>query len=338
METAPSPRQPPLGRTRRCPPAAPEAGPRSGPSVARCAPTAPVTGVAAEVPAGRPAPQSRCGRRPIASHVGERSLADRAEAHGRISARGETADEIDEGCVSRQACVTTRARPARGASRVPPVEVGVGVEAVQRHDRRCAEWRQGGAVSRTALIVPRPASATRTTRSGARAAQQGETVAVGGQGRTQPARRLDQTDVDRRSGPGNSAMRSPIVKGGRPQTPRPPSVAPSAISYQRCGGQTCSGGSPVAAPSTAASRAAGSSPGSKDCAGLRAATCRPAGAEVGQEAGGDPCLADVGPGADHGDHAAGTHAGQSATGGGRAGVTGVLGRSGQAGSAPVTTG
>ena len=41
-------------------------------------------------------------------------------------------------------------------------------------------------------------------------------------------------------------------------------------------GRPRSGGSPVAAPSTAASRPAGSSSGSKDCAGLRAATCRPA--------------------------------------------------------------
>ena len=49
-----------------------------------------------------------------------------------------------------------------------------------------------------------------------------------------------------------------------------------ATSYQRCGGQTTSGGSPLAAPSTAASRVAGSSSGSKDCAGLRAATCKPA--------------------------------------------------------------
>ncbi len=66
-----------------------------------------------------------------------------------------------------------------------------------------------------------------------------------------------------------------MVKGGRPSASAAMGGAIGA-SYQRCGGQTSSGGSPVAAPSTAASRPAGSSSGSKDCAGLRAATRKPA--------------------------------------------------------------
>ncbi len=106
-----------------------------------------------------------------------------------------------------------------------------------------------------------------------------------------------------------------MVKGGRPSETAAMTGA-IATSYQRCGGQTTSAGSPVAAPRTAASRVAGSSSGSKDCAGFLAATCKPAVRSSVSRRAATHRLSDVGPRADHGNNPAGTHADQRAAGAG----------------------
>ena len=129
--------------------------------------------------------------------------------------------------------------------------------------------------SRTALIVPSPASATSRTKSGPRSAKV-SAVPILGQRREEPAGGLDQPHVDR-DRPGRPAqLRHEVVDGeGRAAQRRRRHGGAIATSYQRWGGQTSSAGSPVAAPSKAASRPARSSEGSKDCAGLRATTRRP---------------------------------------------------------------
>ena len=130
-------------------------------------------------------------------------------------------------------------------------------------------------VSRTALIVPSPASATSTTRSGSstpHSKRQSPSAASGE--RTPPAVSTRPTSTWS-CGHRSSCTRSATANGGRP---RASAAIGGAIgtSYQRCGGHTTPGGSPLAAPRTCASRSAGSSAGSKDCAGLRAATVTPA--------------------------------------------------------------
>ena len=98
-------------------------------------------------------------------------------------------------------------------------------------------------------------------------------VAVAGQRRPHAAGRLDEPDVDAaRATPSRPPARRWSGPDGRGR--RRPSAAPSATSYQRCGGQTVVGASPVAAAETRRRRWV-RSPGSNDWAGLRAATGRP---------------------------------------------------------------
>ena len=138
-------------------------------------------------------------------------------------------------------------------------------------------------VSRTALIVPRPASATSNTTSGSSAthrARQSPSAAKGERNppavSTSPTSTTSAASVpSAASGQRNSDRRSWMVNDGRPSDSAAMGGA-MGISYQRCDGQTCSAGSPLAAPRSAASRVAGSSSGSKDCAGFRAATRKPA--------------------------------------------------------------
>ena len=117
------------------------------------------------------------------------------------------------------------------------------------------------------------------------------------------------------AGQRTSATRSSMVKGGRPSTSAAIGGA-IAVSYQRCGGQTTSAGSPVAAPRTAASRAGGVVVGIEGLRRLAGGHLQARGAKFGQQTGGNPCLADVGPRADDGNHSAGAHAGQRAAGAG----------------------
>jgi hypothetical protein len=66
-----------------------------------------------------------------------------------------------------------------------------------------------------------------------------------------------------------SAARSAIVNGGSPSISAAIGGA-TATRYQRCGGHTSNGASPLAAASTSAS--VGSPPGSNDCTGFFART------------------------------------------------------------------
>ncbi len=122
-------------------------------------------------------------------------------------------------------------------------------------------------VSRTELIVPSPASATSTTRSGISARHRSRQSPSSARGeRTPPAVSTRPTSTDelgssRAPGQRSSSTRSAIPKGGRPNAAAAIGGA-IAVSYQRCGAQTSSARSPLAAPRTAASRVAGSSSGS----------------------------------------------------------------------------
>src|SRR5438552_6875405 len=126
-------------------------------------------------------------------------------------------------------------------------------------------------LSRTALITPRPASATRTTESGASACARVTVSPSWASGeRTPPTPSTTTTSAS--WGARSSAASSVIVKRGRPRRSAAMGGA-IATSYQRWGGHTSSGRSPVAAARTSASVAP--APGVNDCAGLRAATRRP---------------------------------------------------------------
>src|SRR6185437_7582250 len=134
--------------------------------------------------------------------------------------------------------------------------------------------RRASTVSRTPLMVPRPASATTTTRSGRRRvarATASPSAACGD--RIPPA---VSTTPTAGGGVGQliSLTRSATVNDGRPRASAAIGGA-IATGYHRAGGHTVSGSSPVAAARTAASVPVGGSVGSNDWAGFRAATVWP---------------------------------------------------------------
>ena len=104
--------------------------------------------------------------------------------------------------------------------RVAPVQVVLGVEAVQDDERLVARAAWNGAIdSRTALIVPRPASATSTTTSGSSRGHEVDGVAVRGDRRPRAADRLEPADVRLRGrASASSSSSSAIVGTGRPST------------------------------------------------------------------------------------------------------------------------
>src|SRR5207249_12077206 len=122
-------------------------------------------------------------------------------------------------------------------------------------------------------MVPSPASATSTTRSGSSAAHKSAlspSKAIGE--RTPPT-----VSTHRTSGSGggqrNSATKSATENTGRTSTAAAIGGA-SAAAYHRCSGHTSFGCSPVAAASTSASVGPASAL-SYDCTGFRAATVVP---------------------------------------------------------------
>ena len=153
----------------------------------------------------------------------------------------------------------------------------------------------GAADRRTPLIVPSPASATSTTRSGRSAAARSTAVAVGGERRAHAAGGLDQADPDDRR------PRQLVDQVGHGERGRPRASAAIggaiATGYQRCWGHTAAGCSPVAWASSAASVSLRSSPASYDWAGLRATTISPRRRSARAQPARHPGLADLGAGA-----------------------------------------
>jgi hypothetical protein len=129
----------------------------------------------------------------------------------------------------------------------------------------------GGTDSRTALIVPSPASATSAMPSApsARARSTVSPSLASGE-RAPPAPSTSPTSTP--SGQVSSLASSPIVNGGRPSASAAIGGA-IAASYQRWGAHTARGSSSVATASTSASVPSSST--ANDCTGLRAATTRP---------------------------------------------------------------
>ena len=118
----------------------------------------------------------------------------------------------------------------------------------------------GAAESRTALMVPSPASATTSTMSGAsRPARSTASPSAAIGDRTPPAVSTIPTSI--RSGQRSSEASSATVNDARPSTSAAIGGA-IATSYQRWGGHTSCGRSPVASARISAS--VGPSPGVND--------------------------------------------------------------------------
>ena len=103
------------------------------------------------------------------------------------------------------------------------------------------------------------------------------------------------------------------MKGARPNASAAIGGA-IAVSYQRWGGQTCSGSSVGGGAEDGRIAAGGVVIGIERLRRLAGGHLQARRAQLRQETGGHPCLPDIGPRADDGDHPAGAHAGQSAAG------------------------
>ena len=115
-----------------------------------------------------------------------------------------------------------------------------------------AAWAPRSSASidrRTSLMVPSPASATSTTRSGWSCLDERDGVAVPGQRRTHTARALDEPDLRRRESPGDLDREVGDRRtAGAPATRRPSGGA-IGTSYHRWCGHTSAAVSPVASAS-----------------------------------------------------------------------------------------
>ena len=154
---------------------------------------------------------------------------------------------------------------------VAAVEVVGRVVAVE-HDVTGAISARGGCAQAHGVDRAEPGVGDEHDDVGVECAGEVDGVAVGRERRARAARALDQADVDGRRATPSSAARSAIVNEGRPSASAAIGGA-IATSYERSGGHTTCGSSPVAAASTSASVAP--SPGANDCTGLRAATTSP---------------------------------------------------------------
>ena len=137
------------------------------------------------------------------------------------------------------------------------------------------------------MIVPSPASATNTTRSGRRSAASVDRVAVGADRRAGTADAFDQPDGD----PAGPLDPGGEVGGGEARGARArlrPSAAPTPAGRCAPAGTRRRRPRRWRAPSTSASVGA---PGSPDCTGLRTATVTPRVAQRAGDRGGPPGLA-----------------------------------------------
>ena len=172
------------------------------------------------------------------------------------------------------------------------------IEAVEHDDDRCTERAPSAStVSRTALIVPSPASATSTTRSGSSAphsARQSPSAASGE--RTPPAVSTRPT-LDRVVRPAQLAHQVGDRERGSSQRlgrhrGRHRHLVPAVRRAHHLGWLPARGAEDGG---VASRRVVVGLEGLRRLAGRHRHTGRP---QVGQEAGGDPRLADVGAGAD----------------------------------------